>query len=229
MTSSSTPPKSSQNNDKNLFTECVSFWGGSIAAPTSTNLRILARKGLLSDEADAQRVLTLPVTMKDMMEVFLKNKEPMLKEFAHDNGIPFHINTIDLYQKHFPNPEHAELVVFDDENREEEIVYGIIVNTATKRTMLTFRGSVSKRDYEADFDVEMRKFEIEEGEDIRVVRAQKGFTDYLFGTQAEKETVSMHGEGESFSKFHEILQSLLDQYEQYPDHELCITGHSLGG
>ena len=215
----------SKRPTRNLYTECVNFWGASLSAPTSTNLRIMARKGLLTDEADAQRVLTMPITMKEMMDIFLKNEEGMLKEFADDKGIPFHFETVKVYQKQYPNPEHAEMVFFDDEKSEEEIVYGIIVNTATKSTFLIFRGSVSKRDYDADFDVKMREFKDDQDE---MVRAQKGFSDYLFGTEEEQDKARSTGHGENFSKFHEIKKSLLEQFEKYPDHELSITGHSLG-
>mmetsp|Transcript_29556 Transcript_29556/g.55414 ORF Transcript_29556/g.55414 Transcript_29556/m.55414 type:complete len:415 (-) Transcript_29556:64-1308(-) len=224
---------SNSNNDNkgtNLFQECVSFWGASIVAPTTTNLRILARKGLLSDEADAPRILTLPVTLDVVMEIFIKNQDTMLKHFADDNGIPFHIETIGLYKKHVQNPENAKLVIFEDDCCEEELVYAIIVNAKTKRTYLSFRGSVTKRDYEADMNVRMREMEDHQG---NVVRVHRGFSEYLFGSYDDEASATKHGGNNDaislFCKYDEIVQSLLGVCEEYQDHELCVTGHSLGG
>ncbi|KAG7373501.1 lipase class 3 [Nitzschia inconspicua] len=183
----------------------------------------MARKGLLSDE-DASLVLTLPVSFKTLMDVFQRNQRAMLKEFATDKGIPFHIEAIQLYQEQFPNPDQFQLVVFDDEKSQEEIVYGIIVNTYTKSTFLTFRGSVSKRDYKADMDISMRTFRDDHG---RTVRTQRGFSDYLFGTEEELAVKSR--DGIPPTKFERIVRTLKEQYELHPDHELCVTGHSLGG
>ena len=36
--------------------------------------RIMARKGLLTDPADAERVLRLPITMKEMVDIFQKSQ-----------------------------------------------------------------------------------------------------------------------------------------------------------
>lgn len=222
-TSAIFPSLKPQHKSQNLFTECVNFWGASLMAPTTTNLRIMARKGLLGSEEDARLVLTLPVTIKTLMDVFQRNQDAMLKEFTNDPGIPFHIEAVKLYQEQFPSPQSAQLVVFEDEKNQEELVYGIIVNTFTKTTFLIFRGSVTKRDYEADMDVKMRTFHF----GGHKVRAQKGFSDYLFGTKEEIAVKSR--DGLPHTKFERIQQSLLRQYQKYPDHELCITGHSLGG
>jgi hypothetical protein len=216
----------------NLFQECVSFWGCSIVAPTTTNLRILARKGLLSDETDAERILSLPFTLDVMMEIFLKNQDTMLKHFADDNGIPFHIETVGLYQKHSKNAKNVQLVIFEDERSEEELVYGIMVNPILKRIYLTFRGSVTKRDYEADFNVRMKTMKDYRGKKILL---QRGFSDYLFGSDDDQASATKHGgkydvDGLSpFCKYDEIVQTLLSSAEEYPDCELCVTGHSLGG
>lgn len=98
----------------------------SVTAPSATNLRILAKEGKLSEE-DANKVLTLPVSFETVIHVFLKNKNLLLKEFSNDIGIPFHITVLSHLHEFVPINEQ-ELVVFDDENRDMELVYGIGVN-----------------------------------------------------------------------------------------------------
>ena len=70
----------------------------------------------------------MPVSLADVVDVFLKNKDVMLEMFHDDPGIPYHISALELYKKHFSAMEQSKLVVFDDERSEEELVYGIIVN-----------------------------------------------------------------------------------------------------
>lgn len=99
---------------------------GSVTAPAATNLRILAKEGKLSQE-DADRVLTLPLAFNTTIDIFLKNKDLLLKEFSSDKGIPYHIKVLSDLHNYLPLDEQ-EIVIFDDENRDTELVYGIAVN-----------------------------------------------------------------------------------------------------
>ena len=103
-----------------------SLCAASVTAPSATNLRILAKEGKLLEE-DAKIVLTLPVLYQNVVDVFLKNKNLLLKEFSTDKGIPFHIAVLSNLDKYIPLDEQ-ELVIFDDEHRDSELVYGIAVN-----------------------------------------------------------------------------------------------------
>jgi hypothetical protein len=86
----------------------------------------LAKEGKLSEE-DANRILTLPVPYQTAVEIFLKYQDLLLKEFSDDVGIPFHIEVFRNLDKYVALDE-SEIVVFDDENRDSELVYGIGVN-----------------------------------------------------------------------------------------------------
>lgn len=99
---------------------------GAVTAPSATNLRILAKEGKLSEE-DASQILTLPVPYQTVVEIFLKYQDLLLKEFSDDIGIPFHIKVFNNLHKYVALDE-SELVVFDDEHRDSELVYGIGVN-----------------------------------------------------------------------------------------------------
>lgn len=86
----------------------------------------MAKEGKLSEE-DARRVLTLPVSYETVIDLFLKNKELLLKEFSTDKGIPYHIKVLSELHNYIPIDEQ-ELVIFDDEHRDSELVYGIGIN-----------------------------------------------------------------------------------------------------
>ena len=87
---------------------------------------------------------------------------------------------------------------------------------------------------EADFNVRMKKTKDHRG---KIIRLQRGFSDYLFGSDDDQVSATKHGgkddddvDGPSpFCKYDEIVQALLSIAEEYPDCELCVTGHSLGG
>ena len=226
--------KDSRNRDQfdvdyNLFQMSLGLWGTSLLAPTCTNLRILARKGLLSDEEDAQRILNTPFSVEDMIDIVLKNKDTMSKEFEDDPGVPFHITLTELYKEKFKLGHESDIVVFEDTKTESELVYGIVVNRHRKRTAITFRGSVSKRDYQADTKIRMRSMRDSEG---NLIRVHKGLADYLYGPDINSKSKrhQKQEEDDSYtSKYDEIVQKLKEVYEQYPDHQLYVTGHSLGG
>jgi len=90
-----------------------------------TNIRTLARAGKIPEE-DADKVLTLPVTFATVVEVFLNNKDAVLEEFKKDPAIPFHVSCLSTFQQDFDL--NGEVVVFDDEYKQSELVYGISVN-----------------------------------------------------------------------------------------------------
>jgi hypothetical protein len=251
--SAASPTTDNNEQDKKtsptLFQDCVSFWGASLMSPTTANLRSLARRGLLTDPEDAERILNLPVTLDVFMHIFLKYKDILVTEYAHDPGVPMHVKVMEMYQKSIQNPQNVSLLIFDDDRAEQEIVYGILVNPTVQRIYLTFRGSVTKRDYEADAKFLMRRTKDYRGKTIKV---HSGFSAYLFGTiikpskkksnQASQSpadgdeqndnppTVTKSNDDASPNgKYDVIVQSLQQVCEKYPNFELCVTGHSLGG
>lgn len=235
-----------------------SFLPACVFAPATTNLRGLAKKSLLtpssvasSSEVDQnQAVLSLPVSLGTIADIFLDNKELLLKEYASDPGIPFHISVLteyrEKYSEWFLNKE--EVVVFNDKNINSELVYGIMVNQyvvlrllatgfwwaplsltalprflvrrSLKRITLFFRGSVSAMDYKMDFKIGMNKLVDAEGQKVFVHR---GFSTYLLDKKYNG------GKSAQESKFNEIVRELDGFFRRFPDYRLYVTGHSLGG
>jgi hypothetical protein len=75
-------------------------------------------------------VLTLPVSLATITDIFLHNKDLLLQEYASDPGIPFHIQVLTKYREKYSTYflEQEDVVAFDDENKNSELVYGILVN-----------------------------------------------------------------------------------------------------
>ena len=113
---------------------------GCVGAPATTNLRTCAKKKVLQskestisnegDEDPNQRILSLPVSFRTVADVFLENQDVLLKEFASDPGIPFHIKVLTEYRQQYAQGflDEEQIVVFRDDNVESELVYGIMVN-----------------------------------------------------------------------------------------------------
>jgi hypothetical protein len=99
----------------------------SVTMPATTNLRILARQGKLSSKEDTEKILKLPVSYDTILDIFLQNREVMLREFSHDVGIPFHYSVLEEFRRNNPVLSN-DIVVFDDERNESELVYGIGIN-----------------------------------------------------------------------------------------------------
>ena len=131
--------------------------------PAVTNMRLLARKSqqqqqeskdgdkppLLSDD-DVQAVMNVPLAVEQLLEIILRNQQVLIQEFAHDFGVPLHVETIQHYMNIFnkqrqqeksdtnnvdkdeaqptPTAKSAEIVIFDDETSASELVFGIAVN-----------------------------------------------------------------------------------------------------
>jgi len=208
-------------------------------------LRGLAKKGLLKSSNDPnldvnQEALTLPVTLAKLTEIFLDNQQLVLEEYSSDPGIPFHISVLTEYQQKYSTYflEQEQFVVFNDTNKESQLVYGILVNNSLKRITLVFRGSVTTMDYKMDFKIGMDKLVADGGNDGggkgRKVFVHRGFSTYLLdpkhNSKIPGESGGNTGEpGCGESKFDEIKRELDKCSAKYPDHRLYVTGHSLGG
>ena len=109
--------------------------------PAITNMRIMARKDMLSAQ-DAAAVLQVPLQVGVLGDIVLRNRTALIAEFANDFGVPLHVQTIQHYMDSMaaqeasnaaemtpaPTAKTAQVVVFDDETNSEELVFGIAVN-----------------------------------------------------------------------------------------------------
>jgi hypothetical protein len=126
-----------------------------------SHLRLLARKGKLSGHDVKERILDLPINIKDCIDVAMSNRKMLedsvgeVKAELYGNGM---LNVwANLHREAAENQDgltirHASIVVFDDKHSDSECVYAIGVNKLQKRILLAFRGSVTVTDFRVDLD-----------------------------------------------------------------------------
>lgn len=116
--------------------------------------------------------------------------------------------------------ENSKLLVFDDENQDNELVYSISIEPVRKRVVVVFRGSVTKEDWKVDSRAWQIKVPLEDGmlDGFDYVTLHKGFYEYLF-----KETASGQ------TKYEIIMDQVRPLLAEHPGYQLYVKGHSLGG
>jgi len=120
----------------------------------------------------------------------------------------------------------AVIIAFDDELEKEKLVYAIEVNHPRQRITVTFRGSITKSDKQADFEIAMKKVR----NPLSAYRAQpesfrlhSGFYRYLFRPSHR----GYKGpDGKVASEFEEIVQKhLLPLFKSYPSYKVSALQH----
>jgi len=110
---------------------------------------------------------------------------------------------------------------FDDEDQDDELVYGIAINREFKRVIVSFRGTNSKNDILVDLDGRRFPVKVDDTE----YEVHNGFRNYL-----KKETVEQTKGGPLVTKFKIISDELDNIMENYCEgFDIYVTGHSLGG
>jgi hypothetical protein len=117
------------------------------------------------------------------------------------------------------------IVVMDDEYAATELVYVIALDSERETIKLTFRGSVTIRDWAADGDSFMTTHQnkILDSETNRILQARyvgihRGFYNYMFGKQRGNPRCK-------FEVIHSHIQRIL---KENPTYYVDVTGHSLG-
>ena len=247
----------------NLYSELQDMLEACILIYPLAELRRKAReeadKGIVPQNIDStssikptslQRVLIMPLTHKQVMDVVDANKS-ILEDtrFGHTEdeddeisaitsppaggdriGNSFHYHTLLEAQYKNNNMTPCSIVAVDDEYEEQELVYSVQVNHIKKRITICFRGSVTKLDWATNFQTYMNDVPnpmASHSTQDDTVRVHSGFYDYLF-------TPSSRGgkgpNGEALSEYSEILyHHILPILKQYPkEYKVYVTGHSLG-
>jgi hypothetical protein len=230
----------------------------SISIYALTDFRKLIRKGLV-DESDLTLPLSGLVYLRWFMrhEVEIKKLGSVDTDFYYSAAMTLAMDLVEAagsMRKSIVQSMHhvpSTIVVVDDESS-CELVYSIGVDTrfvldthtpllvqtldltclffhSDRRIVLTFRGSVTVRDFIADGDPFQYSLKdptwipnADGREKSAWIGVHRGFHDYLF----KKVTRS---DGTSATKFDIILghlRSLLDEHEGF---YVLVSGHSLGG
>jgi hypothetical protein len=122
------------------------------------DIRAMAKQGLLEGhEERIQRIIDLPATLDDVVTVYEDNIELLTKECLKDEErAEMYKDALSLKKFNLDEETRKELsrkifiIHFDDLNEENECVYCIALNHASKRVGIYFRGSVTKKDFRQD-------------------------------------------------------------------------------
>ncbi len=94
--------------------------------------------------------MNLPASTMDVMTIVNENIVTLKKNFG-DEGVNVYLSAMGSIQENLKrHAGESQVVVFNDDNSNDELVYGIAVNTARKRMTVAFRGSVTTKDFTTD-------------------------------------------------------------------------------
>ena len=228
------------------------------------DLRAVGREGKLTE--DEQKMLALPVDASQIINVVSANIQDLKDHIKFGEETDFYLSSLTSLQKslqkHAVDPSSGEAVYhfsqvvdFDDENSESELVYGIAVNSARKRITVCFRGSVTQNDFITDakgFLTDIPNPVVSSGGNT--VAVHHGFRGTIVTTYMQTIcclALSSHAMNSSCvyacteylfgpgrqrrgveakqSKYEKITNKVLELLEEHPGFKVYVTGHSLGG
>jgi hypothetical protein len=135
------------------------------------DLRTLARKGVLLENSSVDRtqqdtaaglllvdrILTLPVSTREIVRLVSQNRNVILEHIG-ESSTDLYLSAFDCIDQTLARLEvcaetgettlvSSDVVVCDDENSANELVYGIWINSARRRITVTFRGCTTRKDW----------------------------------------------------------------------------------
>jgi hypothetical protein len=240
------------------------------------HLRRLARKQLSQQQNTttssmlAEQLLFLPIEAKDVVRLVAKYRDDIVQEIGREDTVDLYLNAFDAIQS--DSSSHAlelemnsatfqvsivsfDVVVVDDDNADNELVYSISVDTSRRRITVAFRGCSTRTDWLVCANTLLKEVDNPVKEDDGTRRSSSrmsssstlssskrrqpskicihsGYYNYLFSPlNSRKEDnhapigTDKHTGGSKFDAIIGHLQSLM---KQYPGYQIYVTGHSLG-
>jgi len=201
----------------NLKDECFSMLQHSILVYGFVDLRSLQKKGKLisSEPSLLQKLKDLPLKAKEAQQILIENREKL----NPDESV---VECLKRTQKMEKAGEEglSEIVVFDDKNVKDALVYGITVLHSQKRITVVFRGSTTAFDWWTDAQMKLcdRPNPLR-GSGLhgvtKTIRVHHGFDRYMFAKDTEG----------GCSKYEAIFNHLILLLEEYPGYSVYVTGH----
>ena len=123
--------------------------------------------------------------------------------------------------------ESVSLLEFDDHNDVHRLAYGIAINKSMKRITVFFRGTYAENTDDWKRNLQFDRVEVPLPTALRTTsqftqQIHRGFWEYMFRN-------SRRGPSYPKERYDEIMNNIVSTCENFPDYELYITGHSLGG
>lgn len=228
-----------------LFEEIHSALNSAFLMFCLPDLKAMAIEGRLSGDPEMiQRIIQPPNTLYDIATIYKQNKSILTEEkFDNEERAEMYERALQLSEVKMDEKEKEIIMknitcaVLDDLNAEEECVYVIWHSPFLKRINVSFRGSVTPKDFKQDakaffamIDNPAKKSKtsidpeaVEERDLPDRVGIHLGFKEYLYGTAADAAVDGF------VPKYKVILDHVARLAEQHSDFDLKIVGHSLGG
>lgn len=103
--------------------------------------------------------LTRSISTADLLKFVQQNRQHFLPDNTFDrkgmNSAPLEIEKFLLKFVEF---DDAEIIEFDDEFEARELVFSIVLNKASKRVTVSFRGSATANDWRTNLDLQEARF-----------------------------------------------------------------------
>jgi len=208
-------------------------------------VRDLARE---NEFENSEAFLQEPIAVRDFVGLMKENIDVIrgISKFNPDED-PFQKLVVDSFKdivERNAENEAATIVEINDEEKDKELVYAVVVDPSMERITVAFRGTNTIKDGLVDASAWLKRAKnpmrrLDENQP-RNLEYHAGFYRYLFDpnelTEAElssfeaTDNMSLdYKEGDEISKFDEILNfHLLPTLKKYPGYKVYISGHSLG-
>jgi hypothetical protein len=207
----------------NLYEESYEMNLVSIIFYGLIDLRNLARKDQLtaSDPTDIEALLQLPITADRIVRMVARNRERII-QFIGEENTEAYVKAFDaivgdesLELEFDPETGKSALVSFDvvkvdDIHQDEELVYGVCVDSARKRITVVFRGCSTRRDWTLSADHYLSEY-VYQGSTVAMHR---GFSQYLFGPNPSSNKTP-------YEAIFETVKALL---KLHPTYHVYVTG-----
>jgi len=199
------------------------------------------------------RYLESEIPIVNILDFVINNKDFVCRISEGEFEFEKMKKTLEQYRK-----VSLGIVEFDDEFHKSQLVFGISVNRTNKRLTVCFRSSVDdNEDWNQNFKVLHTPLAINPTElngSYDKIKVHSGYSGYLndaliaegnatkkkysplreFSFAAAKEfdvlqDLELFKDAERTTKFDKIVANIGDLYKSFPDYELFVCGHSLGG
>jgi len=156
------------------------------------DIRTLARQGLLEGDAEIlRRIVDLPATLEDVVNVYEDNIELLTKELKSKERAQMYEETLTLKKYNLDEETRKErwqnifLIHFEDSTEESECVYCISLNNVSKRVGIFFRGSVTKQDLRRDVKAVLSRIDnpVKADHLAEKLEVHLGFKEYLYNEE----------------------------------------------
>lgn len=147
------------------------------------------------DDNNNNKLLSLPISAQDVIEFLDENKEMLKSQLRSNEFKTVEIMLArDFLTTHDIHLNHLTIHHFEDENANNECVYGISTYTDKKQVAVTFRGSITMQDWRVDAKLVSgdlanplynNNADNREEEQPEFVGCHRGFRDYLYGNDQD--------------------------------------------